>query len=683
MFRIVTEQPLHEADDTKGVANNGSAESGAVDPGSATHENDHDWVNLINWDDNDAGPESLDFSGEDGHHPIGGVSLQINSNVAIQLPLSTPPSPTYVNDYTRDNLLRDVHRFINEGTVIPDRPITDYAHLERVFESTANLIPEGLFGSFWVCIDISPNKDFLSRCKQCTAGKRYNACCNAAAHLRRAHFNPKKGGKSKVANKDRAEFPSMDECRLWMQEFREEIPQQAQQYNGDDLDTGDPIVNNARSSAKIHRRKARRRQTAEETTTLEHTEPPSDVFGLYQEDRVPSYVGISNIIQGLSGYSADHKHEVLRVFQDSAASRPESYILSDPTEPPHWMWLPGFLLDKEGNTWTIGDQRNVIGSSTGTVSTREVTEMLEAALDQPLGMPSAESLTTLISMDGTDRFGYTLLHLASHLGASYTLLGAIMTADNVHKVASGGETFMHLLDPWTIGDDMPRLMQTLKDWGFSFSRRDYRGENSIHALFRRGATLEQLSSHAYLLKGKSALHHHMVLDDPLGCEKAIANGHEDLGTLWRELKDSACRSPQGYECLCRKLGTWDINDFDCAGETTLMKAARENNFGVSQDYYEGLLDEGADIHNRNYRMETPLHLAVRSGNLKATKALLKHKANVHTRDFYGRGILESAEAARGVYKSLYECIAACMAMVVDAGAVRNPTVFQEWGMGDD
>ncbi|KAI4193235.1 MAG: hypothetical protein LQ348_002918 [Seirophora lacunosa] len=99
----------------------------------------------------------------------------------------------------------------------------------------------------WICVNPWPNNNFLSACKACTRGKRYNAYYNAAAHLRRAHFNPKPPGRkgraaddatTKRAGSSGGEQPSMEVCRMWMQEIQEFVPQNASPYNDAEDDEG-------------------------------------------------------------------------------------------------------------------------------------------------------------------------------------------------------------------------------------------------------------------------------------------------------------------------------------------------------------------------------------------------------------------------------------------------------------
>ena len=98
----------------------------------------------------------------------------------------------------------------------------------------------------FVCIDISSDKKFLSACKACRTKKRYNAYYNAAAHLRRAHFNPKqKGRKTKGKPEERrggkggGDYPPMEILKMWMEEFEEVVHENMPPYDDDaiaDLD---------------------------------------------------------------------------------------------------------------------------------------------------------------------------------------------------------------------------------------------------------------------------------------------------------------------------------------------------------------------------------------------------------------------------------------------------------------
>jgi hypothetical protein len=109
-------------------------------------------------------------------------------------------------------------------------------HIERVHSVVRKV---------WVCVDISPDKTFLANCKACRNGKRYGANYNAAAHLRRTHFNPcqrGRGGRGKDSEKRGGKgggtLPPMDVLKHWMAQ-KEEVVLDNAPYLRDDDGTAD------------------------------------------------------------------------------------------------------------------------------------------------------------------------------------------------------------------------------------------------------------------------------------------------------------------------------------------------------------------------------------------------------------------------------------------------------------
>lgn len=135
--------------------------------------------------------------------------------------------------------------------------------LRRVYCTKCNEYPEGFRGEHelrrhndakhaalvkrWVCTEPhEPGSPLpvvsLAKCKACVTQKRYGAYYNAAAHLRRAHFNPHRGGKAS------GDWPPMAILKDWMREVRQSIDIQDQ----DDASSGEDETQDFMSPTEQH-----------------------------------------------------------------------------------------------------------------------------------------------------------------------------------------------------------------------------------------------------------------------------------------------------------------------------------------------------------------------------------------------------------------------------------------------
>jgi ankyrin repeat protein len=129
----------------------------------------------------------------------------------------------------------------------------------------------------------------------------------------------------------------------------------------------------------------------------------------------------------------------------------------------------------------------------------------------------------------------------------------------------------------------------------------------------------------------------------------------------------------------------DPNTYDRQGNTAFMSfvadVREEEDDNLTSKILDRLCRAGANIHRRNRKGETPLHIAVKLGRRAATKFLLARGANVHARTSDGIGILSlglkhSDRASQD--DVLYAQISLCISLVAGAGAVSAPTILREW-----
>jgi hypothetical protein len=106
----------------------------------------------------------------------------------------------------------------------------------------------------YICVDSSPDQKFLANCKHCRNKKVYGAYYNAAAHLRRAHFHPRKRGRKGRSDEKRGgigggDHPPMEYLKQnWIKEVEvENKPAPQSPDSNSDNDAPEPTDNKTSS----------------------------------------------------------------------------------------------------------------------------------------------------------------------------------------------------------------------------------------------------------------------------------------------------------------------------------------------------------------------------------------------------------------------------------------------------
>lgn len=225
----------------------------------------------------------------------------------------------------------------------------------------------------------------------------------------------------------------------------------------------------------------------------------------------------------------------------------------------------------------------------------------------------------------SDGYGNTSLHVAAVLGACPTILVQVIRHGvDVNRTNTAGQNFLHAFQPERhlfACKGYRLLVNELRNRGFDFEHRDA-WHRTIHDVLQPKGTAE----------------------------------------LW--------------DALTREVR---INPVD------LRESLIDHIYGLdgpsSIDTAKKLLHEGADINQRDFLGQAPLHASITNGQTSITRALLLLQPNLHARDNEGKGVLAAGQDALRRAKSdasMYAKITACMTLAIDAGAIAEPTSHDEW-----
>jgi hypothetical protein len=323
-------------------------------------------------------------------------------------------------------------------------------------------------------------------------------------------------------------------------------------------------------------------------------------------------------------------------------------------------------------------------------------------------------------LNSLDFYGNTPLHCAAASVSEHELPKTSFMIDqgcDIHICNTFGETFLHVLCHKGLVSSAAKegfleLLRKLSRMKFRFRMRDHHGRTVLHNLLQNACFRFKydhfLSEVFKIMEPDPSMRDNAGVSLFTFLTEMVDNMHDQFYD--QELKDLIIlmhSTAVSLHCYPNEISTgisndalasaWLINLCDYPGCATWISSEGDGTLSSiikSWKPDDGELGElslervvrrmltcGASLHLRDREGNAPLALAACRGFRTVGNLLLRRGANIHSRDYYGTGILkqvgESLALAAGNPK-LWARILACHNALSDAGAKINPTEQEEW-----
>jgi hypothetical protein len=340
------------------------------------------------------------------------------------------------------------------------------------------------------------------------------------------------------------------------------------------------------------------------------------------------------------------------------------------TSDPAWSLSHDTFIDHYGNTpFHVAGYESIESLMTwrsARLSTKQLLELSNTLGETALHMLKCSSFTDLCKFSNW----LTLLNDGS----------GVADRKYLNKRDCHGRTIIHRFilqmstDLFALKESVPLLSTILEITRIPSDAADNQGKTIFELLSARGVT--------------GNLAEKIIPGSPMNTLESYINRYiydaRPYASLFTNYTNLIYANPDAFTSVTDELLAegLDIDWVDRKGDTILIALVKCRTYSNPR-YLKDLINRGANFSIKDRKGNTSLGLAVCSGFLASTLILLNAGANVHSRNYTGVGILlQAAEKMRLAKQAkdyvLENKILSCTNLLIDRGAVINPTDIDEW-----